>query len=150
MTQLICRIRLNYGICSILRHGLMVKDTKVLVVVGGHGADVPRATEAVTFWIRYLHYVDQYAINPGPAIGLVALGPWPKSLAPAGDFRGPMLGSENPLTSFPRTFGFGGEWAKSAAFRGAISPTIGVATVGAGFWNIGIYIGGLGAAAGWY
>jgi RHS repeat-associated protein len=99
---------------------------------------------------RYLHYVDQNDINPGPLAAALLAGPWPKSLSPATGCRGPLLGSNNPLTSVPRAFGFGGEWAEATAFRAVISPAIGVATVGAGFWNIGIYIGGLGAAAGWY
>jgi len=113
-----------------------------------HGC--PNADGGGDYWDRYLHYVNQYDINPGPAILATGLGPWPKSLSPAGDFRGPLLGSDNPLTSVPRGFGFGGDWAETAAFRGSVSPAIGIATVGTGFWNIGVYVGGLGAAAGWY
>ena len=110
---------------------------------------VPGSDGGGDYWDRYLNYVNQYDVNPGPYAAALLGGVWPKGLSPATSCRGPLLGSSNPLTSVPRGFGFGGDWAGTAAFR-AVSGGIGVATVGAGFWNIGIYIGGLGAAAGWY
>ena len=96
---------------------------------------------------NYLNYVNQYAINPGPAAAALLGGVWPKSLSPATGGRCPMLGSKNPLTSVPRALGVPG--SRAPLVRGG-AAAIGVATVAAGFWNIGIYIGGLGAAAGWY
>jgi RHS repeat-associated protein len=89
---------------------------------------------------RYLNHLDQYLINVGPYAAALAGGLWPKSWAPATSGRGPLLGSSNSLTSVPRALGIPG--AGSTAAR-TISSGIGLATVGIGFYNIGVMGSGL-------
>lgn len=87
-----------------------------------------------------MNFVSEHAINVGPyAVALVG-GLWPKSWAPAGDFRGPLLGSKNWLTSVPRAFGMPG--ADSAIVR-AGSATIGVATAFIGAYDVTVEVEGL-------
>jgi len=88
---------------------------------------------------RYLNFVSDNAINVGPYAGALLGGVWPKSLAPATGGTGPLLGSTNPLTSVPRAFGIPG--AGSSIVR-AGSATIGVATVGIGFYDATIELEG--------
>ena len=96
------------------------------------------------YWDRYLAHANAYAINVGPAVAALAGGLWPKSLAPATGGRGPLLGSNNPLTSVPRAFGVEGA-------GGALARTgeagIGVATIGIGMYNTGVFLGGFVYAA---
>ncbi|WP_161628921.1 RHS repeat-associated core domain-containing protein [Solimonas flava] len=93
-----------------------------------------------TYADRYLDFVTDHMVNVGPAAVALAGGLWPKSLSPATGFRGPLLGSNNPLTSVPRGFGVPG--SGSALMRSS-AAVIGVATVGIGFYNIGILANGL-------
>ncbi|GEM_PF-4547203 len=92
-----------------------------------------------TYWDRYMDFVSDHAINVGPAAVALAGGLWPKSLAPAGGFRGPLLGSSNPLTSVPRAFGMPG--AGSTIVRGG-AAAIGLATVAIGFYDATIEVEG--------
>ncbi len=66
-------------------------------------------------------------------------GLWPKSLAPAGNFRGPLLGLRNPLTSVSRGFSMPG--GDSAVVRGG-AAVIGLATVGIGMYDATIELEG--------
>src|SRR5207253_11205205 len=62
----------------------------------------------------------------------------PKSLAPAGAFRGPLLGSTNPLTSvIPGITGYTSPALESSA------AAIGLATVGIGMYDATIEFGGI-------
>jgi RHS repeat-associated protein len=81
---------------------------------------------------RYLDWTSSYLVEPGAAALLMFGGVWPKSLAPAGNFRGPLLGSSNPLTSVPRAFGVPGA---SAAGVQTVAAAIGVVEVGVGIYN---------------
>jgi len=92
------------------------------------------------YWDRYLQHVDQYTVNIGPYAVALAGGLWPKSLVPRTVGRGPLLGSSNPLTSVPRALGVPG--AASPIVQG-FAAAIGVATVGVGFYNIGVFGSGL-------
>jgi hypothetical protein len=85
-------------------------------------------------------FVSDNAINIGPYVAGLAGGLWPKSWAPATNFRPPLLGSPNPLTSVPRAFGVPG--ANSALARTGAAG-IGLATVGIGFYDFTIEIEGL-------
>jgi RHS repeat-associated protein len=96
------------------------------------------------YWDRYMDHLNEYLINVGPYAAALAVGLWPKSLAPATGGRPPLLGSSNPLTSVPRAVGIRG--AGSAVVRTGAAG-IGVATVGIGFYNIGVFASGLGYAA---
>lgn len=75
----------------------------------------------------------------GPAATALLGALWPKSLAPAGNFRGPLLGSRNPLTSVSRGFGMPG--GDSAVVRGG-AAVIGLATVGIGMYDATIELEG--------
>ena len=89
---------------------------------------------------NYVDFVSTYAINPGPYAAALLGGLWPKSWAPATNFRPPLLGSTNPLTSVPRAFGLPG--ADSALVQiGAAG--IGLVTVGIGFYDLTIEYEGL-------
>ena len=96
------------------------------------------------YWDRYWEHVNAYALNPGPAAWALLGGLWPKSWSIATGGRPPALGSDNPLTSFPRSLGIPG--AGSALVRTGAAG-IGMATVGAGFWNVGVFVTGFGYAA---
>ena len=101
-----------------------------------------------SFGARYFAHLNAYLVDVGPYAVLLAGGLWPKSLAPATGGRGPLLGSDNPLTSVPRAFGIAG--AGSAIARTGAAG-IGVATVGIGYYNVGVFTSGLAYAAfpGW-
>src|SRR6185312_9773159 len=92
------------------------------------------------YWDRYGDFVSDNAINVGPYALALLGGLWPKSLAPATGGTGPLLGSTNPLTSVPRAFGVPG--SGSTIVRGG-AATIGVATVGIGFYDLTIELEGL-------
>jgi hypothetical protein len=92
------------------------------------------------YWNNYRDFVSQYAIDVGPYAAAMAGGLWPKSLAPAGGFRGPLLGSNNPLTSVPRGFGMPGG---GSPYVRAGAGAIGVATVGIGMYDATIETEGL-------
>ncbi|MFC5743166.1 RHS repeat protein [Dyella tabacisoli] len=110
--------------------------------------DIPKAPPAwcndSAYWDRYRTFVSDYAINVGPAATALAGGVWPKSWAPAGGFRGPLLGSRNVLTSVPRAFGMPG--GSSALVQGGAAG-IGVATVGIGMYDATIEVEGFYYAA---
>lgn len=63
----------------------------------------------------------------------------PKSWAPVYGFRGPMLGSRNPLTSIPR--GMGVPNMDGTAARTA-TAAIGLATIGIGMYDATIELEG--------
>jgi len=86
-----------------------------------------------------MNFVSDNAINVGPYAAALAGGLWPKSLAPAGLGRPPLLGSTNPLTSVPRAFGLPG--ADSVLVRTGAAG-IGLVTVGIGFYNVTIELEG--------
>ena len=96
------------------------------------------------YWDRYLQHVDAYAINVGPAAWALVGGLWPKSWSIATGGRPPLLGSRNPLTSVPRSLGIPGSGSMIVR-TGATS--IGILTVGVGFYNIGVFVGGFVYAA---
>ncbi|MEP6633499.1 MAG: RHS repeat-associated core domain-containing protein, partial [Luteimonas sp.] len=102
------------------------------------------AADCSTYMDRYLNFVTDHAINVGPAAVALVGGVWPKSLAPAGGFRGPLLGSSNPLTSVPRGFGMPG--GSSAIVRGG-AAVIGLATVAIGMYDATIEVEGFVYAA---
>ena len=83
-----------------------------------------------------MDFVSQYAINVGPAATALAAGVLPKSFAPAGAFRPPLLGSTNPLTSVIR----GLTGYTSPAVEGT-AAAVGVATVGIGTYDATIELG---------
>ncbi|WP_460534051.1 RHS repeat-associated core domain-containing protein [Chitinimonas naiadis] len=92
------------------------------------------------YWSDYANFVDTYAINVGPYAAAMAGGLMPKRWAPATGFRGPLLGSSNPLTSIPRGLGVPG--------MGGVIPrlgtaAIGLATIGAGMYDATIELEGL-------
>ena len=91
------------------------------------------------YWSNYREFVSQNAINVGPYAAALAGGLWPKSWAPAGGFRPPLLGSQNPLTSVPR--GFGVPDAGEPIVQGT-AAAIGVATVAVGFYDATIEVEG--------
>lgn len=95
---------------------------------------------------RYLQHVNTYTINVGPAVGALAGGLWPKSLAPITNGRGPLLGSKNPLTSVPRALGIPGAARAGVQYTAA---TIGVSTVAIGWYNVGVFVSGLVYAIEW-
>jgi hypothetical protein len=91
----------------------------------------------LSYWDRYMDFVSQYAIDVGPAATALAAGVMPKSLAPAGAFRGPFLGSTNPLTSVIRGLtGYTSPAVDSSA------AAIGLATVGIGMYDATIELEG--------
>jgi len=96
------------------------------------------------YWERYRNFVSDNAIDVGPYALTLLGGLWPKSLAPATGGTGPLLGSTNPLTSVPRAFGVPG--SGSTIVRGG-AATIGVATVGIGFYDATIELEGFVYAA---
>lgn len=76
-------------------------------------------------------------LDPTPYALPVLLGtPIPKSWIG----EKPLLGSKNPLTSVARAVGAPG--AKGLIFRRFLSPAVGVAVVGIGFYNVGILVNG--------
>jgi RHS repeat-associated protein len=91
------------------------------------------------YWDRYMDFTGEYAVNVGPYASALLAGTWPKSMAPATGFRGPMLGSTNPLTSVPRAFGVPGAGGSLARVSAA---GIGLATVGVGMYNATIFAQG--------
>src|SRR5574337_854683 len=97
-----------------------------------------------TYWDQYMDFVSDHAINVGSAAAALAGGLWPKSLAPAGGFRGPLLGASNPLTSVPRAFGMPG--GGSSVVRGG-AAMIGLATVAIGMYDATIEVEGFVYAA---
>jgi len=89
------------------------------------------------YWDNYANFVSDNAIDVGPWAAALAGGVLPKSFAPAGDFRGPLLGSNNPLTSVIRgTTGYTSPLVELAA------EGIGLATVGIGFYDLTIELEG--------
>jgi RHS repeat-associated protein len=98
------------------------------------------------YWDRYMEHLDKYAIKLDPAVvaGLIGGGVMPKSWAPATGGRGPLLGSDNPLTSVLRGLGVPG--AGAAVVRGG-AAAVGVAGVGIGTYNTGVLVSGLVYAA---
>jgi RHS repeat-associated protein len=88
---------------------------------------------------RYLQHVATYTVNVGPYASALLGGLWPKSWAPATVGRGPLLGSTNPLTSVPRALGIPGAGLAVVQVPAAL---IGVATVGVGWYNIGVFATG--------
>jgi RHS repeat-associated protein len=96
------------------------------------------------YWERYLQHLNKYLINVGPYAAALLGGLWPKSWAHVTGGRPPLLGSKNPFTSVPRAFGVPG--AGSAIVRTGAAG-IGVATVGIGYYNAGVFASGLVYAA---
>ena len=94
---------------------------------------------AASYMERYVDWASDHFIKPGAAVSLLPLGVWPKSLAPATDFRPAALGSENPLTSVPRALGVPG--AGSAVIRTG-AAAIGLGTVFVGMYNATIAVEG--------
>jgi RHS repeat-associated protein len=88
---------------------------------------------------RYVNFVSDNAINVGPYASALFGGLWPKSWAPATNFRPPLLGSSNPLTSVPRAFGVTG--ADSVLVQTGAAG-IGLVTVGVGFYDLTIELEG--------
>ena len=70
----------------------------------------------------------------------IVLGVVPKSIAPATNFRGPLLGSQNTLTSTLRAIGVPG--ARSTIVRIGTAG-IGIVTIGIGFYDATIEVEGL-------
>jgi hypothetical protein len=99
----------------------------------------PPCSDGPSYGDRYVDFVSDNAINVGPYAAALAGGLWPKSWAPATGFRGPLLGSTNPLTSVPRAFGVPG--ANSVLARTGAAG-IGVLTVGIGFYDLTIELEG--------
>lgn len=95
-----------------------------------------------SYWDRYLNFVSRYAINVGAAAIAVTVGMIPKSLAPAGDLRPPLLGSTNPLTSVIR-----GTTGYTSPAVEAVAATVGVATVAVGIYDATIELEGFAYAA---
>jgi len=89
---------------------------------------------------NYVGFVSTYSINVGPYASALAGGLWPKSWSPATNFRPPLLGSSNPLTSVPRAFGVPGA---DSVFARTGAAGIGLATVGIGFYDFTIEFEGL-------
>ena len=107
---------------------------------GGGGGGGGAKGDGRDYWDRYMDFTGEYAVNVGPYAAAMLGGLWPKSLAPATGFRGPLLGSKNPLTSVPRACGVpgaGGALARTGA------AGIGLATVGIGMYNATIFAEGL-------
>jgi RHS repeat-associated protein len=104
----------------------------------------PENSNYPSYWDRYFQHVNAYVVNPGPAAWAVVGGVWPKSWSIATGGRPPLLGSNNPLTSVPRSLGMPG--AGSTVMRVG-AEAIGIATVGVGTYNVGVFITGLGFAA---
>ncbi len=124
---------------------ISVTDPLGLMGAGGGGSAShpgPVCDPSEAYWDRYRDFVSQYAINVGPAAAALAGGVMPKSFAPAGAFRGPLLGSSNPLTSVIRGMtGYTSPAVQSTA------EGIGVATVGIGMYDATIELEGLYYAA---
>ncbi|EKE02008.1 MAG: rhs family protein [uncultured bacterium] len=97
------------------------------------------------YWDRYIEHLDKYLINPESFIlGLVG-GVMPKSWGIANSGRGPLLGSNNELTSVLRGFlggSFAGGALKTPVFQ-YTSALIGISAVGVGFYNVGVVVSGL-------
>jgi len=96
-------------------------------------------TAGPSYLDRYVNFVSSNAINVGPYAAALFGGLWPKSWAPATNFRPPLLGSSNPLTSVPRAFGVSG--ADSALVQTGAAG-IGLVTVGVGFYDLTIELEG--------
>lgn len=94
----------------------------------------PPCNDGPSYMERYVDWTDDYLIDPGAAVGLLLFGVWPKSLAPATGGRAPALGSKNPVTSVPRAFGYGGDWAGSVRGRQGIAA-IGLVTMLVGTYD---------------
>ncbi|MEJ8292154.1 RHS repeat-associated core domain-containing protein [Delftia tsuruhatensis] len=93
-----------------------------------------------SYWDRYLNHLNEYLVNVGPAAASLFGGVWPKSWVPRTNGRPPALGSTNSLTSVPRAIGIKG--ASSTNIRNT-AAFIGLATVGVGYYNIGVFVSGL-------
>ncbi len=92
------------------------------------------------YWDHYRQFVQDNAIDPGPYVLAIVLGVVPKSIAPATNFRGPLLGSQNTLTSTLRAIGVPG--ARSTIVRIGTAG-IGIVTIGIGFYDATIEVEGL-------
>jgi len=90
---------------------------------------------------RYVDWTSDNFIDPGAAASLLLLGVWPKSWSPATGGRAPALGSKNPVTSVPRAFGFGGNWAGSVGGRQGIGA-VGVFTMFVGMYDATVAVEG--------
>jgi RHS repeat-associated protein len=90
-----------------------------------------------SYWDNYMSFVSQYAIDVGPAAAALAAGVMPKSFAPAGAFRPPLLGSTNPLTSVIR-----GVTGYTSPAVETTAAAVGVATVGIGMYDSTIELEG--------
>jgi hypothetical protein len=88
---------------------------------------------------NYLNFVSNNVIDPGAAAALLLGGVMPKSWAPATGFRGPMLGSTNPLTSVPRGVGVPGA---GGPVPRAASAAIALATMFVGMYDATIELEG--------
>ncbi|HEX7817225.1 RHS repeat-associated core domain-containing protein [Dyella sp.] len=76
------------------------------------------------YWDGYRNFVSQYGINVGPGIAALGAGVMPKVWAPAGNFRGPLLGSKNLLTSVVRgTTGYTSPLVEDVATGVALAAT---------------------------
>lgn len=96
------------------------------------------------YWNNYLNYTSKYMINVGPYVAALGVGIWHKAWVPATGGRPPLLGSKNVLTSVPSALGL--PFARTPVVRGT-AATIGVATSGIGYYNIGVLLGGFWYAA---
>ena len=83
--------------------------------------------------------MNAYVINVGPAAWGLVGGVWPKSWSIATSGRPPLLGSANSLTSVLRALGIPGS-GHTIVRTGAAG--IGIATVGIGYYNIGVFVSG--------
>ena len=92
------------------------------------------------YWNNYADFVREYGIDVGDYAWLLGLGVMPKSMAPATGFRGPLLGSSNPLTSVPRGFGVPGAGEMIPRMS---ASAIGLATVGIGMYDATVEVEGL-------
>jgi RHS repeat-associated protein len=125
-------------------NSISLMDPLGLQAQSGSNCAAAEPCSCPTFGERYMSHLDEYLIDVGPYASALGGGLWPKSLAPATGGRGPLLGSKNPLTSVPRAVGVPG--GGSAVVRTG-SAGIGIATVAIGFYNIGVFGGGVGYAA---
>ncbi|WP_244953579.1 RHS repeat-associated core domain-containing protein [Xanthomonas axonopodis] len=91
------------------------------------------------YWDDYIDFVNEYAIDVGPYAAAMVGGVMPKTWAPVTGFRGPLLGSSNPLTSIPRGFGVPG---MNGAIPRAVSAFIGISTIGIGMYDATIELEG--------
>lgn len=104
------------------------------------GLKICKSRDWSNYWNDYRNFVDQYGINLGPYAAGMLGGVMPKTWAPATGFRGPLLGSSNPLTSILRGFGVEG---MGGAIPRLGSGAIGLATVGIGMYDATIEVEGL-------